>query len=73
MVAQGNEQVINEAGFIATKTVSQPSQKPGLAKNFQATINGFKGAILAGTQTPVAEAAAYIYYALPDGVTVNFT
>jgi hypothetical protein len=73
MVAQGNDQLINEAGYLATKSVSQPKQKPGLATDFQATINGFKGAILAGTQTPVAEAAAYVVYAFPDGVSVNFT
>ena len=73
MVAQGNEQTITEAGFVPTKTVTQPTQKPGLATDFQATINGFKGAILAGVQTPVPEAAAYIYYALPDGVTVSFS
>lgn len=73
MVAQGNDQIINEAGFIATKSVSQPKQKPGLAIDFQATINGFKGAILAGTQSPVAEAEAYVYYAFPDGVNVSFS
>jgi hypothetical protein len=32
-----------------------------------------KGAIVAGTQTPVAEAAAYVYYAFPDGVSVSFS
>ena len=53
MVAQGNEQTITEAGFVPTKTVTQPTQKPGLATDFQATINGFKGAILAGSQTPL--------------------
>lgn len=73
MLAQGNDQLINEAGYIATKSFSQPSQKPALATNFQANINGFKGAIVAGTQTPVAQADAYVYYAFPDGVSVNFT
>lgn len=73
MVAQGNEQTITEAGFVPTKTATQPTQKPGLATDFQATINGFKGAILAGMQTPVTEAAAYVYYALPDGVSVSFS
>jgi hypothetical protein len=73
MVAQGNDQLITESGYIPTKSFSQPAQKPGLATDFQATINGFKGAIAAGVQTPVAEAAAYVYYALPDGVSVNFS
>lgn len=73
MVAQGNAQTITEAGFIPTKTVTQPTQKPALATDFQATINGFKGAILAGMQTPVPQAAVYVYYALPEGASVSFS
>ena len=73
MVAQGNDQTIADAGFLSTKTNSHPRPKPSLAADFQATINGFKGAILAGCKTPVHSAAAYAYYALPNGASVTFS
>ncbi|MGH2563000.1 MAG: hypothetical protein ACRDE5_00710 [Ginsengibacter sp.] len=73
MIAQGDDEIITAAGFDPTKGNSQPKPKPGLAADFQASINGFKGAILAGSQSPVPEATVYVCYALPAGVSVNFS
>ena len=46
-IAQGDETVIRDAGFIPTKSESQPTPKPAASAGFTATINGSKGAIIA--------------------------
>jgi hypothetical protein len=71
-VAQGDETLIRSAGFVPTKSETQPTQKPGPAIDFYATINGSKGAIFAGCKTAVPDTASYLYSAIPDDVTVNY-
>ncbi len=71
-IAQGDETVIRAGGFIPTKSESQPTQKPGASAGFTATINGSKGAIIAASKNAIPEARAYLYSAVPDGVTVNY-
>ncbi len=44
-----------------------------MANSFQASINGFKGAIISGSKTAVSNAASlYISYSMTPGVTVSF-
>lgn len=71
-VAQGDEALIRSAGFVPTKSETQPSQKPGHANGFNATINGSKGAIIAGCKNAVPQAVSYLFSAVPDDVTVNY-
>jgi hypothetical protein len=71
-VAAGDESVIRSAGFVPTKSESQPAQKPGAVTNFKATINGSKGAIIASSKRAVPEAIAYVYAAVPDGVNISY-
>ena len=70
--ADGSIPAIREAGFVPTKSETTPAQKPGAAANFKATINGSKGAIMAGSKTAVAGATAYLYTAAPDGVAISY-
>ena len=71
-VSQGDAVFIRTAGFVSTKSESQPSQRPGPITNFKATINGTKGAIIAGAKTSVFAARGYVFSALPDGVTISY-
>lgn len=71
-VAQGDEAFIRTAGFVPTKSESQPSQRPGPITDFKATINGTRGAIIAGAKTRVFAASLYVFSAVPDGVTVSY-
>ena len=71
-IAEGDAELIRRAGFVPTKSESTPSQRPGAAINFKATINGTKGAIIAGSQKAVPGALFYLYSALPDGATINY-
>ena len=71
-IAEGSETIIREAGFVPTKSESQPSQKPAGATDFKATINGSKGAIVAGAKKAVPEAIAYLYSAVPDEAVVTY-
>lgn len=71
-IADGDEAVIREAGFIPTKAESQPSQKPGQITGFSATINHSKGAIVAGSKTSVYNSSAYVFATMPQGATVNY-
>ncbi len=71
-MADGSEATIRAAGYVPTKSESQPAQKPGAATNFKATINGMKGAIIAGAKKAVPEAAAYVYAAFPEEAVVTY-
>ena len=71
-VAQGDETIIRSAGFVPTKSETQPTQKPGPANGFNATINGSRGSIIAGCKNAVTDAIAYLYTAVPDDVTVSY-
>jgi len=71
-LAAGDEEVIRLAGFVPTKTESQPKQKPGAIVGFKATINGSKGAIIAGTKIATRNSRAYVFAALPEGATVVY-
>lgn len=71
-VAAGDGIVVSNAGFVPTKGESTPAPKPGAAADFKATINGSKGAIVAGSKKGVPQAKGYVYVATQDGVTVNF-
>ena len=70
--AEGSEEAIIEAGFIPTKSQTQPKPKPGQASAFKATINGSKGAIIAGTNKGVPTATAYVITALPPGAQISY-
>lgn len=71
-IADGDETVIREAGFVPTKSESQPSQKPGAVTGFNATVNHSKGAIIAGSKTSVYSARAYVFTTMPEGATINY-
>jgi hypothetical protein len=71
-LAAGDEEIIRQAGFVPTKTESQPRVKPGAATGFKATVNGSKGAIKAGTKKPVKNTKAYVFTALPEDATVVY-
>ena len=71
-IANCDESIIRSAGFVPTKSETTPTQKPGAVTGFKATINGSKGAIIAGSKTGVPEAGAYLYSALPDGADVTY-
>ena len=71
-IAKGDETIIRSGGFVPTKSETSPKPKPGGAIGFKATINGTKGAIIAGAKSAVAQAYGYVYTALPDGVTVDY-
>ncbi len=70
--AAGNVADIISSGFIPTKSDSQPAQVPGVPAAFKATINGSKGAIIAGSKTGVATAKAYVTTAIPPEATVSY-
>ena len=75
-VARGTENpvgVIRAAGFVPTKTESTPTVEPGPLDNFYTTINGTKGAIIAGGKKATPGAVANVFVAFPDGVTVSFS
>ena len=72
MIAQGLQSTIVAGGFTATKGSRQKKAIPGLASGFKAGTNGVKGAVLANIDKPVADATAFVYYALPAGVSVSF-
>ncbi len=72
MVAQGDVALIRLAGFTPTKSESTPAQKPGALKGFAATINGSKGAIIAGSSKALPGVCTYLYTAVPDGVTITY-
>jgi len=71
-VAAGDVAAIRSTGFVPTKTESQPKAKPGPTADFKATINGFKGAIIAGAKKAVPAASAYVYAALPNDASVSY-
>ena len=71
-VAQGDQTTIRDAGFVPTKSETQPTQKPGAITNFTATINGSRGAIIAGSKKGVQGADTIIYSALPPDAEVSY-
>ena len=70
--ADGDVQAIRETGFIPTKSETTPAQKPGPTTGFKATINGSRGAILAGTKKRAPGAKYYVFSAVPDGAVVTY-
>jgi hypothetical protein len=70
--AAGDAVLIRQAGFVPTKSETSPSQKPGPVTGFKATINGSKGAIMAGTKIPVPGGKAFMFCALPDGAVTSY-
>jgi len=72
LIAAGSDSVVRSGGFLPTKGDTSPSQKPGEASDFKATINGSKGTIKAGTKKSLSTARALIFTAAPDGVTVAY-
>ncbi|MBV9963756.1 MAG: hypothetical protein JO072_16055 [Parafilimonas sp.] len=72
IVANGDSITVSKGGFAPTKGQGTPAQKPGATKDFKATINGSKGAIIAGSKNAVPTAKAYVFVAAEDGVTINF-
>lgn len=70
--ADGDPSLILECGFIPTKSESAPFPKPGPVANFRATINGSKGAIIAGTKKGVPYSKAFVVAALPPGATASY-
>lgn len=71
-IAHGDAVFIRTAGFVSTKSESQPSQRPGPITDFKAIINGTKGAIIAGAKTSVFAARGYVFSALPEGATISY-
>lgn len=71
-VANGDATLIRKAGFVPTKGETSPTQKPGAVAGFNATINGSKGAIIAGAKKALPDVCTYLYSAVPDGVTVTY-
>ena len=71
-VANGDATIIRKAGFVPTKGETSPMQKPGAVTGFNATINGSKGAIIAGATKALPDVCTYLYSAVPDGVTVTY-
>ncbi len=72
MASANNSQSVSLSGFIPTKGTREKKQIPGVAATFKATINGTKGAILAGAKTKVPRAIAHIVTALPPGATISY-
>ncbi len=64
---------ILSVNFVPTKTETTPTVQPGAVDNFYVTINGTKGAIIAGGKKPTVGAMANVFVAFPDGVTVSFS
>lgn len=71
-IAKGDEAIIRSGGFVPTKSETTPKPKPGGAVGFKVTINGTKGAIIAGAKSSVPFASGYLYAAVPDGVTIDY-
>ena len=71
-LAEGDATIIRMAGFVPTKSESTPAPRPGAPLNFNATVNGTKGAIVAGSQWAVPGAKVYLYIALPDGMSISY-
>ena len=71
-IAEGDAQTIRKAGFVPTKSDRQPKPKPGAAIDFKATINGSKGAIIAGAKTAVPGATAYVFAVAPDDAVITY-
>ena len=71
-LAQGDAIIILQAGFVPTKTERIPRQKPAVPKNFRATINGSKGAVIAGSRNKVPDALVYLFSALPDEAAISY-
>jgi hypothetical protein len=65
--------VIRLAGFTPTKTETTPRVQPGPINNFFVTINGTKGAIIAGGKKAASAAIANVFAAVPAGVTISFS
>lgn len=71
VAANGSEVIIRSAGLTPTKTESQPVQPPGQVQNFD--VNVIKGSgIFSAECDPMHSADAFIYTAMPDGVTLNY-
>ncbi len=72
VVAAGDAATVLSAGFIPTKSQTQPLPKPGAITNFTATINGTKGTIIAGSKKSVAAAKIFVITAVPPGAQVDY-
>src|SRR4051812_8503841 len=70
-IANGNESIIVLAGFESTKSETSPAQKPGVASDFKATVNGTKGNI-AASWGAVDGAKAFVVTALPANASVTY-
>lgn len=71
-IAEGDEVIIREAGFVPTKAETTPAQRPGAPANFKATINGSKGAIIASSKQAVPNASFYLFSAVPEGAAISY-
>jgi hypothetical protein len=70
-VANGNGATITLAGFEQSKPDTSPAQKPGVANNFKAAVNGTKGNI-AVSWDAVDSAKAFVVTALPPNASVDY-
>jgi hypothetical protein len=72
MVANGSEVLITEAGFDPIKTSKTKKGKPGGINSFSATVNHSKGAVTVGAKNASDNAGAYVFAAVPKGITINY-
>ncbi len=72
VIAEGNKNLINMSRFPCTKTETTPVPLPSAPADYFATINGKKGAVIAGTKKRLPNAAVMVNVAMPDGVEVAF-
>ena len=70
-IAGGDAVVIRQSGFVPTKSERTPAQKPQAPGSFNATINGSKGAIIAGAKK-VPNAKVNVFSAVPAEAIVGY-
>lgn len=71
-VANGSEALIKKAGFYSTKGESSSAHLPPVAVDFQATLNGKKGAVIVKSKKAITGSKVNVFFLAPYGVDVNF-
>ena len=68
-IANGDEQLIAQSGFKSTPTEPEHTKEPGAANKFELVPENEPGNF--GIKSHVPGASAYVFIALPDGVTAQ--
>lgn len=68
-IANGDDELIAESGYKSTRTEPDRTKEPGAADKFEMVPENEPGSF--GIRSHVPGAAAYLFVALPDGITAQ--